>query len=327
MGHYKLKRAIISALVYADIFDYPLTTDELWQYLIADTSSLKTIRYHDLVSVLHQLKPYVQNAHGFWYLPKRRRLVALRKTRGRESRKKIAIAKKLVTYLAFIPTVTCIGLSGALALHNGDADDDIDLFVITSARSLWITRIFIAMLLQCMGVLRHKNSLHVQDKVCLNMLIDESKLTIPKKNRDLYTAHEIMQMLPLFSREHTYKKFLELNGWIRDFLPHAYTATPKRYKKFKQNFVSTFFQKLIIRFPIFENIARLVQIRYMQQSITTETVTNTIAAFHPFNYRNSVLKEFKKRMHTIDFSSDVVTTSYLLTTEQKSTILISQNSQ
>jgi len=49
-----------------------------------------------------------------------------------------------------------------------------------------------------------------------------SEPALPESERDLFSAHEVLQMEPVFDRGNTYKKFLLANKWVKTFLPNAW---------------------------------------------------------------------------------------------------------
>ena len=56
------------------------------------------------------------------------------------------------------------------------------------------------------------------DYLCPNYLVTENLLAV--HDRNLYTAHEIVQMIPLYGLD-VYRQMCALNQWIIDFLPNA----------------------------------------------------------------------------------------------------------
>jgi hypothetical protein len=54
--------------------------------------------------------------------------------------------------------------------------------------------------------------------LCPNFLLTENALKISEEN--LYTAHEVVQMIPLYGFG-TYRKFRKLNAWTTSYLPNA----------------------------------------------------------------------------------------------------------
>ena len=66
-----------------------------------------------------------------------------------------------------------------------------------------------------LGVYRNKNSKRFKDKICLNLILDEDRMSF--ENQDLFTAHEIVQLLPVFEKDKTYQKFISANKWVKEY--------------------------------------------------------------------------------------------------------------
>lgn len=107
-----------------------------------------------------------------------------------------------------------VAVSGGLAMDNA-RDYDIDMLIVTAPGRLWLVRglaVALVRLARLHGV-----------KLCPNFLLTENALAIP--DRDLYNAHEIVQMVPLYGLG-TYRKMRALNAWTETFLPNAYASYP-----------------------------------------------------------------------------------------------------
>ena len=288
--------SILKTLIYSDVFDYPLEEEEIWRFLIAEnvenidrTSFEKAISEFPLVKWEHR--------NGYYFLSGREEIVEKRIKRKRESGKKLNFARKIIQKLSLIPTVLFIGVSGGLALENAEKKDDIDLFVITSKGNLWITRLILVFLLIIMGQYRGRGNPPAggeSNKVCLNMLIDEQALMFKKDRQNLYTAHEIVQLRPIFDRNNIYEKFIDSNRWVSKFLPNAMD----RIRNYESRIMKGRSSLLIISYSllILEKLAQLFQLWYMKKHRTKETVESHFLAFHPFDYKSFVLKEYKKRL-------------------------------
>src|SRR5688500_12561221 len=77
---FMMKRAILQTVVYADIFDYPLTENEIHRYLTGFPAPLESVsnalRNGGLVPSL------LERAGDYYHLPGRERVVSSRQRRG-----------------------------------------------------------------------------------------------------------------------------------------------------------------------------------------------------------------------------------------------------
>ena len=281
--------------MYSDIFDYPLTKEEIWKFLIK--KNLSAGKWGSFEKELNRLVQSEATPLGYnrklYYLLGREEIVKKRIKRKVISRKKLEVARKIIRRLFLIPTVKFIGVSGGLALENSDEADDIDLFIITSKNTLWITRLILVLLLKLMGQYRGRGNSPIggeSNKACLNMLIDEKALMFEKSRQNLYTAHEIAQLKIIFDRNNTYSKFLSANKWILKYLPNSLEIKKLSNEEIKENKHDCSITKLLNYF------AKVFQLWYMKNHKTNETVNDKMLAFHPFEYKNYVLEEYNKRM-------------------------------
>ncbi len=236
---------------YHKIFDYSLTKEEAvkWQY-----KNQKTVVKGDKSKTRLQREKY--------------------------SQKKLKIAKKSATLLSKIPTVLFVGVTGSLAMMNADKNSDIDLLIITRKNTLWTTRALVYGLLRVMCYqLRKPEQKNEKDKLCLNMWLDETSLVWEKKDRNIYTAHEIAQIVPLINKSNIYEKFLFENKWILNYWPNAVTEQSIKYAVNRNNT------------NILEKIAFKLQYFYMKSKITTEVITPHMAIFHKNDWGAKVLNK------------------------------------
>lgn len=295
-----LDKAILRTLQYADIFDYCLTAQEIHRYLIADKLYRPT-SFSAVKSKLNQLeeeKRFLFTENDFYFLKGRRRLVVLRRQKQKENQRKQEIAAKTSRWFKLIPWIKMVGLTGSLAMENASPEDDLDLLIVTAEHRLWLTRFFLVCLTEILGARRKPSVSSIlssgiwQDKVCLNMFLDEDNLAIPAGERNLYTAHEVCQVKLLWDKEDTYKKFLEENRWVKKFLINF--LEPKRLKnkdirRKKQDIFDLFFNFL-------EKIAFKFQLFYMKPRKTVEKVEAGRVLFHPQDCSGWVMKKYNDRI-------------------------------
>ena len=279
-----IKKAIFQTLAYADIFDYPLTKEELWKYLI----SSKPVDKESFRCSISDSD--ISRKGRFYFLKGRHEIVWKRIKREKESKKKIQIAKRVALVLSRIPTVKFIGVSGALAMNNCEADDDIDLFLITSSNTLWITRFIALFILEFLGVRRSRKDNKGENKICLNMIITQAALSLPGISKDIYLAHEIAQLKQLYNKNDMHQFFMGANAWIQDYMYNSIDTKLLRSTLRKND------KKERKSSSIFEKLSKKVQLWSIIQHHTTETITDSIVAFHPIYYRKNILTLFKKRL-------------------------------
>lgn len=279
-----LLRAILRTVIYADVFDYPLKLDEIWRGLIGCSNVTKLQCYKEIKKI-----KAIKVKKEFYFLKGRGNTVGLRQEREKWSEEKLKTAQKIGDLLKLIPSIKLVGITGAVAVGNAKADDDIDLFAVTSAGWLWTTRLLTTLLMEITGERRHPGEESVNNKICLNMFAAEDYLEIPKKEQDLFSSHEVVQMKLLWDRGETYKKFLQVNSWVKKYLPNAtesinYKVSSIQYenKNRKPNFL--------------ENILKQFQLWYMRNRRTTEIIKGGIIRFHPHDARVWVMREYKKRL-------------------------------
>jgi hypothetical protein len=210
-GRAALERAIVQTVAYADVFDYPLTADEIQRYLIGVSASRGTVR-----GLLSKSLPKSLARNGRYFtLAGREAFVETRKVRAAEA---VDYWRRAVHYgrrMSHLPFVRMVAVTGALAMDN-NADGDIDYLVITEPGRLWLCRAMIVGQVK-LAALRGT-------ELCPNYFLSERAMVLEERN--LFTAHEVTQMVPLTGMV-TYQQLRSLNRWTDAFLPNAGGA-PKR---------------------------------------------------------------------------------------------------
>ena len=321
-----LQDAILKTLCYADVFEYPLTDEELHRYLIAS----RKISAPDGKTALEKLynQGLIGEKQGLYFLRGRASLVAKRIRRKEIAGKSLTIARRVGNWLKRIPTIKMVAVTGTLAMENTEESDDIDLMIITQRNRLWLTR-GIAVPLISLIAKRRKPELtptlpalgksnrptagrtepggearslrEASEKrkwrraLCLNLFLDETSLRLPKKRRNLYSAHEVVQALPLWSRNETREKFLRENAWILDFLPN--TKIPYHPGQAANLNGTPLPSGNNQPGSLLENYAYQIQLQHMRPKRTRELVLPNAAYFHPRNTARLVLDEYQKRLN------------------------------
>ncbi len=199
-----LHRALLLTVLYGDLFDHPLTVNELHRFLMAPCP-----RREDLDRALETLtERWLAGAEGFVCWRGREATIEVRRRRQRLAAERWPPAERFAGWLGRVPFLRMVAVCGSQAMENGDDDGDVDLFLITAPRRLWLVQSL------TMALRRAGRRLGVD--FCPNYLLTEDSLEIGA--RDLYNAREAAQSLPLWGGE-VHERFLEANRWTLDFLP------------------------------------------------------------------------------------------------------------
>jgi predicted nucleotidyltransferase len=280
---------ILAAIVYADIFDYPLTAHELIQW-IPSGKSLSPRLIEEYIRLLIK-KHRIGYTPPFIYLLGRKKTIQFRIERLAESLGKWKQIWRTAKILQYIPTISLVGVTGSLAVNNADKEDDIDLLIIAKHNTLWITRFLATVIVEIFAKRRHPADIEVKNAVCLNMFFTDRSLQIPNKEHGWYTAHEVLQMVPVWERNHMYTKYLQANRWVGTWFKFAYEV-----QKLKQIPKYSTRNKHIKWYHLLNRPMKYVQLWYMRRRRTTETVSDTILRFHPNDARIWIRKSFLTKL-------------------------------
>ena len=278
--------AILRTLVYADIFDYPLTASEIHQRLIGHSGSLNSIKK----SLKNNNK--VDYKNSFYFLKGRQEIVAKRRKRQIISRGKLNYAKRVGKWLKIFPTIQAVLITGTISVANATARDDIDILIITKANSLWTTRLLVNTILDILSLRRRPNTQQLDNKLCLNIWIDISTLSVKKSQRNLYSAHEVIQTKPLWDRNNTHSKFLAANSWVKDYLPNASKELSLTEGLAESQRVTAKLEGA----SLLENLTYQLQLKYMKSKKTREKITQHSAFFHPRNLAPTIMQKYRQRL-------------------------------
>ena len=255
---------------YSAYFSFPLTPQETHYWLITD---------HPVSSEV--LAPYLSELSS--------QAKKLRQRLSQQTLEKVKLASKFVRLARHLPCIELIALTGSIAVGNTRQTDDIDLLIITAPNTLWLVRPLFLFLLAIKFHRRHPgdNVLRIQDSFCPNLWLDMSSLALPKNKRNLYTAHEVLQIKPLYDRGGVYQSFLLANHWTKRFLANVYSAlVPKRLSP--AHIPSVYFV-----FAPFNVLAFFFQYLYMLPKITTERVGLHAAFFHKNDLSRALIQHLR----------------------------------
>jgi hypothetical protein len=276
MSRVSKHEALTATLAYADVFDYALTRQEVLQWFLFYPARAVTIPKHTGFSVTDRK---VLRQRGKWN-----------------------IAARAGRWLSLIPSIQMVGVTGGLAMNNAAAADDIDLFFVVAGGTLWVSRMLAIIVMDILSLRRHPTDTSFADKVCLNMFMTAGATALPPHDRDCFTAHEVLQMVPLWEQNGAYQRFLRSNRWAEAYLPNAW----KEKKIIKVDRMYTSFPLVIFLIRLFEWPAKKLQLWYMARHRTNEIITDTTLRFHPRDARIWVKRKLRARLAKFHIPLDKV---------------------
>lgn len=202
--------AVRATVIYADLFDFALDLGEIDRDLV-----LADARPNETAAALRRnvVDGRLVADSQFITLPGRSPLVELRRQTIRRAAELWPRARYYGRILGAIPFVRMVGVTGSLAANNPGVAADVDYALVVAANRLWLARA------GAIAVVRVARRVGVT--LCPNYLLSTSALELDR--RDLYTAHELLQLVPIVGPT-TYRALIDANRWAARYLPHRARA-------------------------------------------------------------------------------------------------------
>lgn len=189
---------VLKIMLYFDIFNYPLTLNEI--YLFSNTSKEKI---KEILSHLIQ-ENKIFKLTNFYSLTNEID-IANRREKGNSLAKKIMkTAKKVSKFISQFPFVEAVFLSGSLSKGYFGEEDDIDYFIVTKPNRVWLSRTLLI-------AFKKIFLLNSKKYFCVNYFMSTNALEIKEKNR--FTATEFATLIPM-SGNGVYKDLQTENPWV-----------------------------------------------------------------------------------------------------------------
>jgi len=286
-----LDAAIIKSLCYADIFDFPLTLEEVVRF--APEAHLTIDEAAERLNSDGPLASIVKKSGNFYFLDGRDENCQRRLDRETESRQQLEIALKRLIPLQGIPFLRAAAVTGALAALNSPAGDDVDLLIVSSRGRTWTAYFFLRL---------WRRFSHNPD-ICFNVFVSESDLVF--RNQNLFYAREILGALPVFNPG-VYDKFIDANRWIFNVFP---SWSPSQDRQHYRLFASPLWRRRQHRLErllggpvgdLVEYVVNRVQAKHLVSSATENSMRmrrNRIK-LHKRDNRSPILDKYNQRLQT-----------------------------
>lgn len=202
-----LKTSVLKVLAYFDLFDYPLSNEEI--YLFLD----RKIDGNDLKATLTRLTTdgNIFKFNEFYSLKNDPALFKRRLKENANAQTLLVTANRISKFLYKFPYIKGVGISGSLSKNVANDQSDIDYFIVTTSNRLWIARTITHLFKKFTFITGH------QHWYCMNYYVDEAEMQIKEKN--IFTATELITLLPVCGNG-TMQKFFKANDWANTYFPN-----------------------------------------------------------------------------------------------------------
>ncbi|MCC7450062.1 MAG: hypothetical protein IT324_21775 [Anaerolineae bacterium] len=204
-----VSEAVFRTLLYADVFRFPMTENEIHHFLIGLSASKDDVQ----TALEHSrwLAQRIERVNGYCAINGHAYMADQRHEREEASQALWPVARRYGVLLAHLPFVRMVALTGALAMRNASGSrDDIDYILVTAPGRVWTARALTVL------IVRMARLWHVG--LCPNYVLAETALV--QTRQDLFIAHELAQMVPLAGFP-MYEAMRAANGWSMALLPNA----------------------------------------------------------------------------------------------------------
>jgi len=308
-----LEQSILSALVYFDIFEYPLTLLEIHRFLLrlGESAPARSYTLGEVRTALFEGEPFksvIRFKNGFFYLRGREHKIRTRAQRLIISLPKYKLAEHVSRLLSWVPFVRFIAVCNSLSCSNAQQESDIDLFIITKKGGAWWTRLISLLILKLLRLRPGQGG--VKDKICLSFFVDSGHLnleTIKQGEMDVYLPIWLATLYPLYDAGCYYSALWQANGWLARYLPGSCPVIPHALRlKTRRPVLKLVFESLLLPFGFaaagLQRRAFPVEIWELLNKDTRVRVEPGILKFHTHDRREEYGQEFKRRLNTVSSS-------------------------
>ena len=296
-----VKQAVLSTLAYFDLYEVPMTREELTDYLLFVKPDERAIDLYLKDS------SYVLTREGFLsfrWNPEFWQEWEEKQNRTRAMFKKVARWRWL---FQLCPFVRLVGVCNSVTIGDTCKNSDIDLFVVAEPGRLFTARLALTVLTGLFGVRRHGRK--VRERFCLSFYVTEEALDLSSlvlKPYDIYLAFWAQSLEPVAGDYFVYEDFVALNWpWLS-----AYFSAPirrKRHFRARRGFMKTAHRLLewlldsdkVERWCRDKQWSRALAKYHALEDKSGTVISDSMLKFHDKDARREVRDEWRARVEKL----------------------------
>ena len=286
-----LEANIVKTVAWFSLFDYPLTTFEIWKWLGVKIS---LIEVELTLQTSLWLRGRIEFKDGFYVLGGRPvdTIISTHQERFLDAVRKFKKLNLAAKYFSLFPFVRAVFACNTLAWHNTTPSSDIDLFIVVSPGTIWLSRLLLVTPFRLLGRRPNQNKI---DPFCFSFFVTTKNLSTEKlllPEGDPYMAYWLSSLIPVFDRDNVHKQLKKENCWLFELLPNIQedkiTTIPNTQSEF-------------FLLQSFENFAKFFQNKFLPQAIkdlanldSRVVISDSMLKFHLNDRRAYFRDEWKK---------------------------------
>ena len=298
-----LKNSITKTIAYFNLFDFPLTAEEILENLYGYN---KPIHIKEIKGTLEQMvdDAKLEKIQDYYIIKGRNEILETKKTRKFIAEKFWNRVKIYGQYLKSVPFVKMVAVCNNLAYDNPSETSDIDLFIVIKSGRMWTSRLITTLILHFFGVRRYGK--HIAGRFCLSFFITEKKLSMNElelKPEDPYLAYWTKLLTPIYGEE-MYENFKTHNSkWLKEKYGLKFSDNSKRHMFVENGSKIKRFFEYILNGKIGDLLENFLKKIFKKRTLhkmkhlgpeASVIVNDDILKFHNHDRRAEYLEKWKK---------------------------------
>jgi len=299
-----VKIALLKTFLYFDIFHYPLTRNEVFQFCSVpiDDEDQFNMDLEELTAEGYLFRL------GDFYSIRNDKDLAQRRIKGNLLAKvRMKLAKRISRFIGQFPFVRGVMLSGSISKNYMEPQSDIDYFIVTAPGRLWIARTLLVMFKRLFLFNSHKY-------FCVNYFVDTQHNEIEEQN--LFTATELATLIPTVGKE-PYLSLMNNNSWYTKYYPQMNGNGVDHIKSEPRGLIKKVFEYVLNNFCGERLDQRLMRITLkfwqnnyheLHQGKDFEIAFKTrryVSKNHPKHYQKKVIESHQERIRAFELTHNL----------------------
>lgn len=308
-----VNQSVIQTLAYFDIFEHPLTREELYRSLWKDESGVSSADFVNTIDKLAHQK-VVGQKWGYYFLPQREAIVETRRRRTLIVERKMKIAQRAIKKMRWIPFIRAVFVCNTLGIQIAREESDVDIFIVTEKGRIWFVRFCALVLFALLGMRAGYG--RTRDKICLSFFatrdaLDMSVLQLGEP--DIYLVYWLSSLVPVYDPCHLYDEVQKANQWAREYIALAASYELLRRWRVDDTFFSTCMRRLCELIfggsfgDVVQKLLKRIQLKRIDNNFgdliaasdSRVVVNDHILKFHDNDRREQYRKEWMKHISHI----------------------------